>query len=238
MFKNPAPIGDTFEFLGQNFVVSGVLNQIDASPLSQKANFNNTIFIEYSTAERLLNGRVPIYEILARPTDANNIDPTVAGISQALEKAHGQHDFQVLTQQQSIKAASSVLDLITEMTVGVAAVALLVGGIGIMDIMLVSISERVSEIGLRKAVGASNRQILDQFVVEASVLSIIGAIVGTILALIACYIIFIFSDITPRISWQAIFVADAVALIVGLVFGTIPALKAARKDPIQALRHE
>lgn len=238
MFKNPAPVGETFEFLGQNFVVSGVLNQIDTSPLSQKANFNNTIFIEYTTANKLLNGRVPIYEILARPTEPKNMNSTVKAINQALEKAHGQHDFEVLTQQQSIKATSSVLELITEMTVGVAIVALLVGGIGIMDIMLVSISERVSEIGLRKAVGASNRQILDQFVVEALVLSIIGAIVGTVVALVACYIIFIFSNIMPQISWQAIVVADAVALIVGLVFGTIPALKAARKDPIQALRHE
>ena len=122
------------------------------------------------------------------------------------------------------------------MITGVAAISLLVGGIGIMNVMLVSVAERVHEIGIRKAVGASNKQILSQFVIEASVLSLIGGVLGIGLAILINVLLRLFSDLKPVISWQIVVIAIFTSLLVGVLFGTFPALKAARKDPIDALR--
>lgn len=238
MFNSTSPLGDSFSLLGQQFVVTGVMNQLDTSPLSINSNFNNAIFIRYSTAQNITKAHLPLYEILVAPKDGVNVESLASEINQSLEKAHGQHNFSVLTQAQALSATTNILDLITKLVIGVASIALLVGGVGIMDIMLVSVTERMSEVGLRKAVGASNRQILDQFVVEALVLSAVGAIIGSLVALIVCYMTFLFTDVVPKLTWQSFVLADLVAILVGLIFGTFPALKASRKDPITALRSE
>lgn len=237
-FGEEAPLGESFNLLGQSFVITGVLGQFDVAPLSLSANFNNTIFVPYLAVNELTRSHAPIFEILVKPSDPSDEAKTVSNLQHNLKAAHGQTDFAVLTQAESLKTTNNILNLITEMIIGVAAVALLVGGIGIMDVMLVSVTERMREIGLRKAVGASNRQILKQFITEALVLTAIGAVIGTAAALIICYLIFLFTSLTPSISWQSIVIADCVAIAVGLVFGTVPAAKAARKDPIEALRNE
>jgi putative ABC transport system permease protein len=133
---------------------------------------------------------------------------------------------------------NSILNLLTELIAGVAAISLLVAGIGIMNVMLVSVSERVREIGIRKAVGATNRQILVQFMVEASLLSLMGGIIGVILSIVIDVFIRLATNLTPTITWQIVVLATGVSLLEGIIFGTVPAIKAARKDPIEALRAE
>jgi putative ABC transport system permease protein len=130
------------------------------------------------------------------------------------------------------------LDLLTKLVAGVAAISLLVGGIGIMNVMLVSVSERTHEIGIRKAVGATDRQILSQFMIEATTLSLVGGIIGVGVAFAVDVLLRLLTDMRPVIIWQAVVLAFGVSLIVGVVFGSIPALKAARRDPIEALRSE
>jgi putative ABC transport system permease protein len=120
----------------------------------------------------------------------------------------------------------------------VAAISLLVGGIGIMNVMLVSVTERTHEIGIRKAVGATNSQILSQFMIEASVLSLAGGVLGIGLAFFIDITLRLTTSLQPIISWQVVLLATGVSLFVGVVFGSIPALKAARRDPIEALRSE
>ena len=131
-----------------------------------------------------------------------------------------------------------VLNLLTKLIAGTAAISLLVGGIGIMNVMLVSVAERMHEIGIRKAVGATNRQILNQFLIESSLLSLIGGILGILLAGAVVLFIRLATNLTPVISWQIVLLATVVSFLVGIVFGTAPALKAARKAPIEALRSE
>lgn len=237
-FGEDVPLGKSFSLLGQQFVVTGVFKQFDVAPLSLSANFNNAIFVRYQAVSQLTRSHAPIYEILVKPKDPKQVASTVANITHNLTAAHGQRDFTVLTQAESLKATNNILDLLTKMIAGVAAIALLVGGVGIMDVMLVSVTERMSEIGLRKAVGASNRQILKQFMTEALVLSAVGAIIGTLAGLLFCYLLYLFTTLDPALSWQSIVIADVVALVVGVIFGTIPAVKAARKNPISALRNE
>jgi len=120
----------------------------------------------------------------------------------------------------------------------VAGISLLVGGIGIMNIMLVSVSERTREIGVRKAVGATNRQILGQFLIEAVVISVLGGIFGILLSLLTAFIFRLTTDFKPSLSFATILIATGVSTIVGVIFGMTPAIKASRKDPIQSLRHE
>ena len=144
----------------------------------------------------------------------------------------------MLQQSQSVVGTNGVLELLTRLIAGVAAISLLVGGIGIMNVMLVSVAERTHEIGIRKAVGATNRQILSQFMIESSTLSFTGGVIGITLAYLIDLSLRLATNLQPLISWQIVVVASGVSLLVGIIFGSVPALKAARKDPIEALRGE
>ncbi len=239
LFQQSVPVGRSFEFLGQQFIVQGVLKQFDTTPLSLATDFNDTIFIPYSTAQKLTGNNARIYQILAKPADASQLDSAVANTNASLKSAHqGQQQFSVLRQDESLAVTNTILDLLTKLTTGIAAISLLVGGIGIMNIMLVSVAERMHEIGIRKALGANNRQIMMQFMAEALVLSACGAFIGILLSLLLNFILHISTTFSPILNWQVMAGAALVSLLVGVIFGTAPAIKAARKDPIDALRNE
>lgn len=239
LFHEQAAIGHEFNFLGQPFTVRGVLKSFDTNPFSFSTDLNDAIFIPYQTAQSLTNDNVPLFEILTKPVDSSKTTTTVDDITTQLLKAHqGQQKFTVLQQTESLAVTNHILDLLTRLIAGVAAISLLVGGVGIMDVMLVSVAERMHEIGIRKALGATNHQILSQFLMEATVLSLTGGIIGILLSFLIDYLLFTFTSITPVIGWQVVAIATFVALCVGMIFGSIPALKAARKDPIDALRNE
>lgn len=239
MFNETVPLGQTFTFRGQEFMVHGVLNTFTSAPLSADVDFNNAIFISYAAGQLLTNSATGSYEILAKPAAAQATDTAVAHVQASLLKLHGDsHDFTVLKQSDNLAATSRVLDLLTELVTGAAAISLLVGGVGIMNIMLVSVTERMHEIGIRKAVGATNRQILSEFMSEAVVLSFVGALIGVVIALIIDVVLRISTGLTPVVEWQVVVLAALVSILIGVLFGSAPALKAARKDPIAALRSE
>jgi putative ABC transport system permease protein len=147
-------------------------------------------------------------------------------------------DFSIATQQSILSAANSVDDTLTVMLAGIAIISLLVGGIGVMNIMLVSVAERIREIGLRKALGARPRLIRRQFLVEASVLGLAGGILGVVLGLVGALLIPQFSDSKVIVSVPAGLGAICVAVGIGVIFGVYPASRAARLAPIDALRSE
>ncbi|HVW23580.1 MAG TPA: ABC transporter permease [Candidatus Saccharimonadales bacterium] len=239
MFNEDVPLGRSFGFHGERFVVMGIFNTFAATPLSGQVNFDKAIFIPYGVAENLTNGTAPTYEILAKPSNPKQIESTLNNVRRALTQSHGgQSDFSVLKANQNLAASSGILELLTRLIAGVAAISLLVGGIGIMDVMIVTVAERQKEIGIRKAVGATNRQILSQFMVEAGLLTLVGGIVGIIVSGLINILLRLFTDLQPFINWQIVVVALLGSLVVGVVFGTVPAAKAARKDPIEALRSE
>jgi putative ABC transport system permease protein len=239
LFNEDVPLGNSFTFMGQSFVIRGVYDEFVNAPISLDADFNNAVFIPYQTASRLTKNHASIYEILALPTDTNKLTEVQHTLSANLTNAHGgQQDFSVLKQKDDAGTTNSVLSLLTGLIAGIASISLLVGGIGIMDVMLVSVTERMHEIGIRKAIGATDRQILAQFLTEATVLSIGGGIIGIIISFIIDFALHIFTNLQPDITWQIVVIAAGVSLVVGIVFGTIPAAKAARKDPIDALRND
>jgi ABC-type antimicrobial peptide transport system permease subunit len=239
MFNSDVPLGYSFTFHGQQFIVRGIFNQFSSAPLSQQVDFNNAIFIPNQVAETLSNNTAPTYAILARPSQQSQAHKVAGAIKRELGKAHGDAgSAEVLTGSQNIASSDSILNLLTRLIAGIAAISLLVGGIGIMNVMLVSVAERTHEIGIRKAVGATNHQILSQFMIEASVLSLSGGLIGVVLAFLIDIGIRVSTNLQPVISWQIVALAGGVSLFAGVLFGTIPAVKAARKDPIEALRSE
>jgi putative ABC transport system permease protein len=239
MFDEKVPLGRSFTFRGERFIVHGIFNQFNVTPLSQQADFNNAIFIPNDVAERLTKGAAPTYTVIARAESPTQTERVARNIRQALGKAHGSTtSFEVLTGNENLAASNTILDLLTRLIAGIAAISLLVGGIGIMNVMLVSVAERMHEIGIRKAVGATNRQILGQFMIESTVLSVAGGLIGIGLAYLIDFGLRVGTNLKPVISWKVVALASGVSLLVGIVFGTIPAIKAARKDPIDALRSE
>ncbi|HEU4913939.1 MAG TPA: ABC transporter permease [Candidatus Saccharimonadales bacterium] len=239
LFDDYVPLGQSFEFRGYRFIVRGMFDDFKTTPLSPASNFNDAIFIPHQVAEKITGNSVQMYSILAKPDKPENTQAAISAIDKALYKAHGhERDFSVLNQKQNLATSSDVLSLLTTMIAAVAAISLLVGGVGIMNIMLASVTERTHEIGVRKAVGATNRQILNQFVMESAVLSLVGGVVGVVISLASVLLLRLYTPLKPVVSWEAIALATGTSLVIGIVFGVAPAIKAARKDPIEALRHD
>ena len=237
LFEETVPVGRSMQIRGHNFVVLGVFEEFKQTSIVPGADYNAAIFIPMEAGKKLSGGPLGIQQIFVRPAKDSTPSTVVGAVSTSLLNAHqGQEDFTILTQQDNLDIATDILDLLTRLISGVAAVSLLVGGIGIMNVMLVSVTERTREIGVRKSIGATSHQILSQFVIEAAVISFVGGIIGVIGSLVANFFIRIFTDLEPLITLPIMGLAVGVALLVGVIFGMAPALRAARKDPIEALR--
>lgn len=238
LFGENVPIGKYLKVRGRQFIVRGIFEEFPTNPLAPNADFNSAIFIQYDVGKELIDSS-DIYQILVQPSDTSNRYQLAERIATALRKSHaGQDDFTVLQQEDRLAEVNEILTIMTGFVAGVAAISLIVGGIGILNIMLVSVTERTHEIGIRKAIGATNGQILHQFLTEAIILSGTGGIFGIVLSLVVNYLLRIFTNLTPVLTWPIMVVAFAVSVTVGVIFGITPALTAARKRPIDALRHE
>lgn len=235
LFGETDAIGKQIGIRGQKLTVVGVIKKADAGS-GFGATSDDIVYIPINTANKI-TGSNQVYRILIQVNSAENISSTQKAIQQELKNNHGgQEDFSVLTQEDLLSTFNTILDLLTTFVVAIASISLLVGGIGIMNIMLVTVSERTREIGIRKAIGATSGNILSQFLVEAIILSVFGGLLGLALSYLAGLLVKKFAGITPVFSLKALLLALGVSLFVGVVFGVAPAIKAARKRPIQALK--
>jgi putative ABC transport system permease protein len=250
LFGDEDPIGQTIRIKRSNFRVIGVLEELGSQMF---LNLDEYIYIPITTAQTLLLGTDHINTMIARAVNEEVIDETIADIRLLLRDRHNiynpegdltKDDFRVMSQVEAVNMLTSITSIFTLFLSGVAAIALIVGGIGIMNIMLVSVAERTREIGLRKAVGARRKDILWQFLLEATVLTVLGGIIGVILGVLFSFIGGIVLGRMLSMSWgffisfKAIGLGLGVAVITGLAFGIYPARKAARLSPIEALRYE
>jgi putative ABC transport system permease protein len=239
LFPGQEPLGRSITFRGQNFIVYGEFNQFDNTPFSLDTNFNNAIFIPYPVAQKLENNSAPIYEILAKPDQSsqlNNVVNTIQG--KLLQARGGSRDFSVLKQSQALAISDNIVSLLSRLIGAIAGISLVVGGIGIMNVMLVAVTERTYEIGIRKAIGATNRQIMGQFLTESIIISLVGGLIGIIGSLIINITLRILTSLQPLVSWRVTVLAVGVSILVGIIFGIMPAYKAAHKDPIDSLRYQ
>ncbi len=235
LFGEGEAVGKSIGIRGQQFKIVGVVKKSDSGS-GLGASSDDIVYIPANTASAF-TGSNQIFRIITQVNYSENIASTQAAVKQAIKQNHGgQEDFSVLTQEDLLSTFNTILDLLTTFVVAIAAISLLVGGIGIMNIMLVSVTERTREIGIRKAIGATSGNILSQFLIEAIILSIMGGLLGLLLSYLAGLIVKRFAGITPVFSVKALVLALGVSLTVGVVFGVAPAIKAAKKRPIQALK--
>ena len=241
LFGNTNPIGETIKINLINFKVIGILPQKGATGFRDQ---DDTVIVPITTAMYRLLGKQYIDQIYAEARSPDLIEPTQDEIIKVLIKQHhiapkDAEDAYQIRNMSEIKAAMEASTKTMSLLLGcIAAISLLVGGIGIMNIMLVSVTERTREIGLRKAIGASNKDIMVQFLIEAVLMSFIGGVAGIILGVAIAILIPVFSGWAVIISVFPIALATTFSLIVGVVFGLWPAQKASQLDPIEALRYE
>jgi putative ABC transport system permease protein len=240
-------IGETLRINGQPFRILGVLEPRGGGMMgSQDAD----VIVPLETAQtRILqrNDRQRVGMILVQVLDVESIPQATDEIAQILRQRHntpiGADDFTIFSQQDFIAVAETVTNVLTIFLGGIAGISLLVGGIGIMNIMLVSVTERTREIGLRKALGARKRDILIQFLTESSLLSLIGGLVGIVLGWLIAFIVGRIAagsgtELNPAIGVDSILLATLFSAAVGLFFGIYPANRAATLEPVEALRYE
>jgi len=243
LFGNGNPIGQSVSFNGVKLQVIGVL---DALSSSEDTSNNDLAVVPLSTyTQRLVGGtnRNSVSSIYIKATSSGTLSAAYQEANALLLNAHkittaANADFSIATQQSILSAATSVDDTLTVMLGGIAVIALLVGGIGVMNIMLVSVTERIREIGVRKAIGARPKLIRRQFLVEAAVLGLAGGLLGVGLGVIGAVVIPSVTDARVEVSVPASIGAIAVAIGIGMIFGVYPASRAARLAPIDALRSE
>ncbi len=241
LYPDGDPIGKTLRINKAPFQIVGVLKSKGTSGMGQDQD--DIVYIPLTTAQNRMMGITHVHRITIAAEDENTINDVQAEVEELLRTRHkikegGDDDFTVRNMAAIMETMMETANNITLLLGCIAAISLLVGGIGIMNIMLVSVTERTREIGIRKALGATYRDILLQFLIEAMVIGIVGGSMGVVVGVAASYVISAFAGWNTVISVSAIVIAVVFSVGIGLFFGIYPARKAALLDPIDALRYE
>ena len=234
------PLGETIKINGLSFTVVGVLKEKGSSGGQDQ---DDIIYVPLSTAQQRLIGSTTVKTINVQATNEEALTPLKEYITTLLRQRHrlaetADNDFRVRDMAELLSTIEDTTKMMTFLLGGIAAVSLLVGGIGIMNIMLVSVTERTREIGIRMAIGATTRAILTQFLIEALVLCFLGGLIGVLVGWGTSQLLSIFAGLTMKVAPWLIAVSMGFAVMIGLFFGYYPARKAANSNPIEALRFE
>lgn len=240
LFGDADPIGQkvTLSKGGGEFKVVGTLADFKSTSVVV-TDVNTLAFIPFDVATELNKGQVKISRLTVKAKDNVDIGDFKKQLKEKLLANHaGEENFTIFTQDDLLGLFDQFLNMATAMVSAIAAISIVVGGIGIMNIMLVTVTERTREIGIRKAVGATNSAILLQFLIESIVITLMGGILGLLVTLAATVVIRSQTSLKPDVTLNVLWLAIGISAVVGIVFGLIPALRASRKDPIEALRYE
>ena len=234
LFSGESAVGKTIQVNGVNYEIAGVTKSKGSSGTQSQ---DDGVFAPVTAVEDTLAGYGELSSIAVEATAKDAVAEAEAQITQVLDERHGIGEgISVINQSSIIEASSSSESVFTTLLTWVAAISLLVGGIGVMNIMLVSVTERTREIGIRKAIGARRSDILAQFLCEALLVSAMGGLLGIAVGLVGSQ--FEIAGVQPKVAAYSVILAAAASLGSGLFFGTYPAMRAARLRPIEALRFE
>lgn len=231
-------VGNYIKINGDKYTIIGVVEELDDK--TDETGSDNFVYVPYSTAARLLarNANITSYIFLAKTED--DIDKCVSLLDDRLYETFQNEDlYTVMSNSIILDTMTDMVNIVVNILSAIAAISLVVGGIGIMNIMLVSVTERTREIGIRKALGAKGRHIRMQFVIEAGTTSAVGGVIGIFFGIVGARMVSMFiDDFTAVPTIQAILLAFGISVAIGVIFGYLPANKAAKLNPIEALRHE
>jgi len=238
--ENSNPIGQTIRIKGMEFKVIGILTAKGGTGFGSQ---DDRIFVPISTAQKFLAGSERVSTINVQAQDQNSMAPVQEQISSLLLSRHKISDpqladFSIMNQSDIISSASSITNTLTILLGSIAGISLIVGGIGIMNMMLTTVTERTREVGLRKAIGAKKSDISTQFLTEAVMLTFIGGVIGVFVGWLFSLAISKFGSINTSISLFSVILAFGVSAAIGIIFGYYPARRAAKLNPIEALRYE
>lgn len=231
-------LGTTIKIRGQDFTLLGVIEEYKTS-IPFGPNLNNAVFISIKKGKKLAGGATQIQEIDLRVADDSDIETAADEVFQTLLENHGgEEDFTVLKQDEFIDSAENVLDVIKSASQFIAYIMLFVGMVVILLIMLITVTERTREIGIRKSIGATRSNLALQFLTEALILSWVGSVIGIITGFLLGFVVRSSTDVTPQYSINTLLAVMVAGTVIGAIGGLYPAMRAARKDPVEALRHE
>lgn len=239
LLGSDSSIGQQILLRGEPFTVIGILDYYGSSAtISTVFDMNRTAFVQLHAAKSFNQGISNLQQVAVRTASGYDTSQVAANVEQKIISNHdSEEDVAVLRPNETVEISDQLFQMLSGAISAIAAISILVGGVGVMNIMLVSVTERTREIGIRKAVGATNRQILSQFLIEALVMTAAGGIAGFGVGYAIAYGVATLYGFLPGFEWYILGVAVGVSFIVGLLFGAWPAIKAARKDPIEALRY-
>jgi len=239
LFGTKNPIGQDIRLENHIFTIIGIMESKGQSGFT---NLDDIALIPISTMQERILGSESVSAINVSVENQEDMDITSEWITTILLNEHrikeADQDFNILNQAETVETLNEVTQTFTFLLGGIAAISLLVGGIGVMNIMLVSVTERTREIGIRKAIGAKKKDILQQFLVESTLLSLLGGIIGIIISISGAWALSAFAGVSTIISVSSIILAFTFSMFVGISFGILPAWKAAKLKPIDALRYE
>ncbi len=234
IFGESSALGEKIRIRGNQFTIIGISEPKGSiGPIDMDAR----IILPVTTVQNMMGSNY-IMRLNVFLKDINDMEIAKDKIQIVLTRRLGNDDFRFITQKGLLDITGNILTILTAFVTGIAAISLLVGGIGIMNIMLVAVNERVREIGIRKAIGAKKRDIIFQFLVESMLISLIGGVLGIIFGILGAFLIMWFIKGTLIIAYWAVILATTVSAAVGIFFGVYPAIRAASLDPVIALRYE
>jgi len=238
LFGVSQAVGEEIELRGTKFKVIGVLKQKQTAPSFLGATFDDLVMMPITTGWEITKLK-QIFRIMMQANTSSEVKNVKDKVNTLLLANHkGEEDFTVLTQDDILGIVGSILNILTAMISAIAAISLLVAGIGIMNIMIISITERTKEIGIRKALGATKTDILSQFLTESVILSSIGGIFGISISFLISQLISNYSQLPIYLTSKIILLSLGFSIVVGIIFGIAPAIKAANKQTVEALRYE